>query len=247
MDDETAARLNALNQSFYESVGDAFERLRRGAWPGWKHVIVAAQTAAPPDATAIKLLDVGCGNGRFGRFVARHVAPRGVYYHGLDNSPRLLDHARTALAAVPALSSRLEQVDLVAGLPDLPQQAYDLVGCFGLFHHIPGAARRLALARWLGQRVAKGGLLAFACWRFAEYERYRARLLPLPADINGERHDYLLDWRQDVRALRYCHYVDDDEQAALASAGGLTLLTTFRADGETGDVNCYSTLRRDAD
>ncbi len=44
-------------------------------------------------------------------------------------------------------------------------------------------------------------------------------------------------WRRETPALRYCHYVDDAEHSALVAATGLTEVVTFRADGETGDMN----------
>jgi hypothetical protein len=94
----------------------------------------------------------------------------------------------------------------------------------------------------LSERVAPRGILAFACWRFYEYPRFRERIIPWPADIQVENHDYLLDWRQGETALRYCHYVDDEEQAALVSATGLAEVASYRADGQTGDANRYSIL-----
>ena len=98
--------------------------------------------------------------------------------------------------------------------------------------------------RTLAQRVAPNGILAFACWRFNEYERYTSRFLSWPADLAPEPHDYLLDWRRGANALRYCHYIDDNEHNELVAATGLQELERFRADGETGDVNCYSVLRK---
>ena len=63
-------------------------------------------------------------------------------------------------------------------------------------------------------------MLAFACWRFYEYARFRARIVPWPEDLAGrvEPGDHLLDWRRGERALRYCHHVDEAEQAELVAA-----------------------------
>ena len=52
----------------------------------------------------------------------------------------------------------------------------------------------------------------------------------------------LLDWRRGDPALRYCHYVDDTEHADLVAATGLRELESYRADGDSGDVNRYSIL-----
>jgi SAM-dependent methyltransferase len=166
-----------------------------------------------------------------------------ISYHGTDNNPLLLEHARQSLAGLSGMKARLEERDIIENLPDTGQ--YDLVVLFGVLHHVPGDHNRLMLMRALAQRVAPGGLLAFACWRFYEYERFRSRVVPWPPDFNVEKHDYLLDWRQGARALRYCHYVDDEEHAALVQATGLTEIATYRADGETGDANRYSILENE--
>ncbi len=114
---------------------------------------------------------------------------------------------------------------------------------FGVIHHIPGYRNRLSFIHTLAQRVAPGGFLAFAAWRFYDVPRFRQRIVPWPDDLVVEHHDYLLDWRSGERALRYCHFVDDDEHAALIQATGLQETITFRADGKTNNLNQYSLLR----
>jgi hypothetical protein len=96
----------------------------------------------------------------------------------------------------------------------------------------------------LAEKVAPNGYLAFASWRFYEQARFKERIVPWGDDIQVEENDFLLDWRQGTTALRYCHYVNDTEQAVLIQATGLNEITTFRADGKTQDLNCYSLLQR---
>ncbi len=230
MDETTIRRLNQINRDFYAAAADSFDESRQQAWPGWETL---SAYLTPP----LSVLDVGCGNGRFGVFLAQKFGA-GMQYHGIDNNPTLLDRARAALTGVDA---QLEQRDIVEDPPD--SRVYNLVALFGVLHHIPGAAQRQQLMAVLARRVAPGGLLAFACWRFYEYERFRRRIIPWPPDFTVEPHDYLLDWRRGATALRYCHYVDDAEHAALIAATGLTEVVTYRADGHTGDTNCYSILR----
>lgn len=237
MNDETIQALNDLNRRFYATVADDFDTTRGKPWPGWRQLLphVHRLTADP-----LRLLDVGCGNGRFGLFVA-HALNRPLIYHGLDNNAALLARARDALAALPLVGATLEQRDIIAdGLPD---GAYDLVVLFGVLHHVPGAARRLALMRALARRVAPGGLLVFAAWRFYEYERFRERVAPWPQGLGAEPGDYLLDWRRGANALRYCHHVDDAEFEQLTGATGLRLRARYRADGQTGDANLYAVLQ----
>jgi SAM-dependent methyltransferase len=163
-----------------------------------------------------------------------------VTYSGIDSNPALLSRAADALRGADA---HLIRQDVIDQPPDSGE--YDLVALFGMLHHIPGHERRQAFLRALAERVAPGGLLAFAAWRFYEFSRFRERVVPWPDDIQVEPHDYLLDWRRETPALRYCHYVDDAEHGALVAATGLTEVVAFRADGETGDMNRYSLLRKD--
>jgi tRNA (uracil-5-)-methyltransferase TRM9 len=235
MDEATICRLNQINRDFYRVTADSFDQSRQQAWPGWETLVEYLKPA-------LHVLDVGCGNGRFGLFLAERLGTD-VQYHGLDSSPSLLERARQALSPVlPTVS--LEKRDVVENPPD--QGRYDLVALFGVVHHIPGFQRRQALMKALAERVAPGGLLAFACWRFYEYERFRRRILSWPADLEAEPNDFLLDWQRGEPAVRYCHYVDDTEHAALVAATGLTEINTYRADGESGDANCYSVLRRES-
>ncbi|MCC7207566.1 MAG: class I SAM-dependent methyltransferase [Anaerolineae bacterium] len=240
MDAASIKRLNDLNRAFYALTVTDFDESRGRPWPGWRRLL--PHLAGKP--SPVRVLDVGCGNGRFGRFLARNVAAE-VRYHGLDFSPALLDAARDAFARMGILADAvLEACDVLAdGLPD---GVYDLVAAFGLLHHVPGGENRRALVRALAERLAPGGLLVFTGWRFYEYERFRERIEPWPDGVAREPGDFLLDWRRGHAAntaLRYCHHIDDAEQDALIAASGLERVETFRADGHTGDINSYALLR----
>jgi SAM-dependent methyltransferase len=238
MDAGSVRALNALNRAFYRLTAAHFDESRGRDWPGWRR-LAPILTALPQP---IRVLDVGCGNGRFGRFLARTLAvpPR---YHGIDHTPELLEAARAAFAVMGVLPDAvLEERDIVERPPD--SGVYDFVGLFGVIHHVPGSAQRRALMAALAERVGPGGVLAFASWRFMDHARFRERITAWPDGITQEAGDYVLDWRRGQAALRYCHHVDDAEQAALEAATGLTLVERFAADGHTGNINCYSVLRR---
>lgn len=243
MDSATIQRLNAINHAFYAATAPEFDRSRSQPWPGWTRLL-----SHLPEPCA-SVLDVGCGNGRFGVFLA---SSSPLHYHGVDSSAALLEAARMALTDIPHLTVTLEKRDIIESPLDAGQ--YDLVAAFGLLHHIPGATARSDFLRGLAARVRPGGLLAFACWRFYEYERFRSRVVPWPDDLINrvERHDYLLDWRRGGTSegadhpLRYCHYVDDAEHDALAAAlasAGMREIINYRADGEGDALNRYSLFR----
>lgn len=248
MDNATITRLNTINRDFYATVAADFDATRGRAWPGWLDALPHIRAIAPaePPLTA---LDVGCGNGRFGAFLAEGLGRSALHYHGCDNNTALLDAARATLDLVRSqrtapFAFTLETRDIVTHPP--ADGAYHLVGLFGVLHHIPGAANRRDFMRALAARVRPGGRLIVAAWCFHEFERFRERVVPWPDDLRArvEPGDYLLDWRRGAEAVRYCHYVDEAEHAALVAATGLQHITTYRADGHTGTVNRYSVLAR---
>lgn len=242
------AHLNALNRAFYAITAQDFSATRGRAWQGWYDLLPHLPSHR------LRVLDVGCGNGRWGVQLAEE--GRLAHYHGIDNNADLLTHARQALATTDAIAT-WHHADIIAdagaSLSQLLQgERYDVVGVFGVVHHVPCGTHRRALMRALADCVASGELLVFATWRFYEFERLRERIINWH-DYDAEHgthlaqhvepHDYLLDWRRGERALRYCHYVDDAEQDALIQAMGMQEIARYRADGQDNRMNCYSVLR----
>ena len=231
----TIERLNQINRDFYRATAAEFDATRQGAWRGWERLL------AEIDKPVESALDLGCGNGRFALFLASRLAAP-FRYIGVDSSAALLAQARRQLAEAGSVDALLIERDIV--LAELPRHSAQLVALFGLIHHVPGFARRRELIACAADCVARGGYLALAAWRFYEQERFRRRIVPWGGDIAVEKHDYLLDWRRGQRALRYCHYVDDEEHAELIAASGLAVIADYRADGAEGDLNRYTVLRK---
>ncbi|MBK9124391.1 MAG: class I SAM-dependent methyltransferase [Chloroflexi bacterium] len=234
---DTIRTLNQINAEFYATVAADFDETRGTPWPGWKSLL--------PYCAAVKsVLDAGCGNGRFGLFLAESL-DRPIRYHGVDFSESLLDVARSALEAEPRLTVRLTARDMIEHgmVPGL----YDLVGAFGLMHHIPGREYRRMFIRQLAGLVAPGGVLTVAFWRFLDSDRLRKRVQPWPQELAAqvEQNDYLLDWRRGTQAVRYCHYHTDAEIDHLVTASDLRECTRYRADGQDGSLNTYVVLTRD--
>jgi len=235
MTPETIEKLNTINRQFYETTATDFDATRGRAWAGW--VKLADYLSAP-----LSVLDVGCGNGRFGVFLAETLDGK-VDYLGVDNNAKLLDFAKDSLAEFESVSATVQELDIVA--QELPDDSYDLVVLFGVIHHVPGYDNRENFVAELAKRVKSGGKLVFAAWRFYEYERFKKRLVDWDDDINVEANDYLLDWRRGERALRYCHYVDDAELDKLVTATGLQEITRYRADGSDNAMNVYVVLGKE--
>jgi SAM-dependent methyltransferase len=247
MDQATRARLNALNRRFYAEHAAAFSQTRGRPWPGFMRAL--AQTAAvlatqAAGAARVRVLDMGCGNGRLITALRTRFGAA-FEYVGVDASEPLLAIARERH---PDPQLRFVRADFVADPPDavLPAGPFELCALFGLLHHVPDEAARAELLRAAAARLAPGGVLAFTLWRFdaeGDLERRRARAPSLSAELAQlqlDAGDYLL--RFGDHAVRYCHLCDDAEAERLRAAAGLPLLDRFRADGAGGRQNDYILL-----
>ena len=233
MNEATRQRLSDINRAFYSAVAAEFDRSRAQPWAGWQPLLPHL-AALPPMP---RVLDIGCGNGRFGHFLSQHLGA--TRYTGVDYSPEMLQITRGRLPDAQLLSR-----DLVSEAP--PAGPFDLVVCFGFLHHIPGIVQRMELVRALGSALAAGGMLTFVTWRFADFERFRQRIVPWPAELADqvEQNDYLLDWRRGAYALRYCHHFELSEHDELVRASGLGELASWYADGPEDAANRFSLLQR---
>jgi tRNA (uracil-5-)-methyltransferase TRM9 len=249
MNQATSHALNAINLAFYREQAEAFSASREYPWPGWQRLLTHLPRAAQP----LRVLELGCGNGRFARFLSEHCGARnpGLEYCGVDASPPLLARARQRDWA--GTRTRWQQLDFVAQPDALPAGPFDLVALLGVLHGVPGRASRRALLRTAAARLAPAGLLVFTCWRFGELARFRGRLLswetynraaPHPIDPSElEPGDHLLPWGRDGRSLRYCHASDAAEREALVEGLSLICADRFLADGRSGDLNHYAVYR----
>ena len=244
MDDATARALNRINRRFYAEQARAFSSTRESPWPGWRRLAERLEAEALTRAPAV--LDVGCGNARFGRFLAER-APA-LRYTGVDASAALLAVARERGGLGP--EPVLHELDLVE--EDLPAwlgaRRFDLIVLFGVLHHVPGGARRETLLRGLLAHLAPTGVLALTSWRLARFERFRARALPWEASPEPldpaqlEPGDRLLPWDRG-EGVRYVHFAHDEETAELVARTGARLVERYEADGRDEALNHYFLLR----
>jgi SAM-dependent methyltransferase len=235
MTPETARALARINEEFYRRHARLFASKRDHPWPGMRRVLGALP--APP----ARVLDVGCGHGRFARLLRE--LGSAASYQGVDASDELLAIARERDDSPH--DARWTRVDVIAEPAAIPTGPFDLIALFGVIHHVPGEAARAALLRALAERLAPGGTLAVAFWRRIE-ERDTARMVPWErAGVDArdlEEGDRLLRFDVDASAFRFSHFADEAELARLARAVELPLAERFDADGVGG--NTYFLWRR---
>lgn len=235
MTPETALRLVELNRLFYETFGEPFSASRRRPQPGWERLLL--RVAALPDSS---VLDVGCGDGRFGRFLRGrgHHGP----YVGVDFSAALLMQTPDWTES-QFLSRDLSAPECLAGMGQ-----HDLVVCLSTLQHIPGQTNRLRLLADLAGCLTDGGVLVLANWQFTGSQRQQRKISPWSAvgidECELEAGDYLLSWSRGGQGYRYVALLDEVTMLRMAAAAGLRLVEQFRSDGREGDLNLYTCLSR---
>jgi SAM-dependent methyltransferase len=231
MTPETARALARINEEFYRRHARLFASKRDRPWPGMRRVL---DLVPAPRA----ILDVGCGHGRF----AQLLRERGVRasYQGVDASAELIALARARSDLIE--DARFARADVIAAPGEIPRGPFDLIGMFGVIHHVPGEAARAGLVRALADRLAPGGTLAVAFWRTTGDEDVAKRLAWERAGIDArelEPGDRLLRFDADDSVFRFSHFADDAELARLAGAAELPLAERFDSDGAGGISNAY--------
>jgi SAM-dependent methyltransferase len=242
VNEATVRALAEINRAFYRDHAAEFSATRSAPWPGWDPLLPALRVA---EEGPLRVLDVGCGNGRFARYLARALAPRALALCGVDGSEPLLDDARSA--RLPG--TRWQHGDVVFAPGALPSGPFDLVALFAVIHGVPGREHRRALLAACAERTAPGGLLVFTTWLRGERERAvawnsfssRARM---PIDCSQlEPGDHLIPWGDGEHVVRYFHAFDDAELASCLRGLPLEPLQRYRADGRSGDQNEYFVFR----
>jgi len=232
--DETVEALRAVNRRFYRERASEFNRTRERPWSGWGEILMRTGTLLPERP---RVLDIGCGNGRFARFLVERLG-RTFDYCGVDESPLALAEARKRLPA----RENLVFVEADFHEAPLPQGEFDLIVLFGVLHHVPGRENRLGLLTRLSALLAPGGLLAFSLWRFDRHPRFRKKIVPwdefrartgIEIDVDDlEPGDHILTWGGAPPAFRFCHQMSDEEEKGLAGAISLELVSSFDAGAE---------------
>lgn len=250
MDPAVQSQLLELNRRFYEQVAEPFDATRR-ATPLGK---VALVTRLPLGVGPVRLLDVGCGNGRLAWLLDEQWRPvdASIDYTGVDGNAALLDVARQHTQSLHQVKARFVQVDLArVDWPvrlERPEPGFDIAVCLATLHHFPGFDLRARLLGQIAGLVKPGGTIAISTWQFMRSSRLVAKILPwarIGLDAAAvDAGDALLPWQQAVYAVRYVHQIDADEVARLAQATGLTIVDSYCADGKEGNLNLYTLFQR---
>lgn len=252
----TAERLSRITSEFYAQQAQSFSATRQAPWQGWQKCLDAMPQLLSGEKPSV--LDVGCGNLRFARFLYDEAGIVPAKYFAVDNCKPLVESG-DAGAHVSELA--FIELDVIKSLLDntLPSEltvpSCDLVVAFGFLHHVPGAEKRLQLLRTLLEKAKPGGYVCVSFWQFMNSQKLAVKaqettvqgLRALGIDASElEEHDYLIGWQDKANTWRYCHHFSQKELDELLASFGfdVQICTQFSADGKENNLNRYVILQR---
>ena len=252
----TAERLTCITSEFYDQQAQSFSATRQMPWQGWQKCLDAMPQLLAGEKPSV--LDVGCGNLRFARFLYDEAGIVPAKYFAVDNCKPLVESGNTD-AQVSELA--FIELDVIKSLLDntlsseLTVPACDLVVAFGFLHHVPGAQKRIQLLHTLLEKTKPGGFVCVSFWQFMNSQKLAAKaqettaqgLRALGIDASDlEQNDYLIGWQDKADTWRYCHHFSQEElDELLASLGpDVHVCAQISADGKENNLNRYVILQR---
>ena len=252
----TAEQLSYVTSEFYAQQTQSFSATRQMPWQGWQQCLDAMPQLSAGEKLSV--LDVGCGNLRFARFLRNEAGIVPAKYFAVDNCKPLVESGEVGTHISELIFIEL---DVITSLLDntlssrLTVPACDLVVAFGFLHHVPGAQKRIQLLRALLRKAKPGGFVCVSFWQFMNSQKLAAKaqettaqgLRALGIDASElEEHDYLIGWQDKANTWRYCHHFSQKElDELLASLGSdVHACAQFSADGKENNLNRYVILQR---
>ena len=147
MTEDSAERYDTQVEVLFNGAANA---IRRQALPPLQEAF------AGRDQRKLRLLDIGCGTGRFLDFV-KQAWPR-LLVHGFDMSEAYIRHARRHLRGRSRTGLAVGKAEAIP----VPDDSQDAVTGIFLFHELPPKVRREAVCRICPR--AQAGRTSGACW-----------------------------------------------------------------------------------
>lgn len=231
---------------FYNRNAESWDTHRQGFWQGWEKLWQLIISLQVEDNSAMRILDLGCGNGRFYDFLAGRVSEKQFLfsYLGVDISEKLIDIAKTKYLNKNAnwIVADFNSGHIFTELQKLPK--FHFVSLFAVLHHIPTAKAREELIRNAASLVGSG-LLGFTIWNFLEDEKLSKKsVAQTPTKTEQvELGDYMISWQaNEKRDWRFAHAFAEEEleniSKVLSGMGGELVMDYF-SDGKSGKLNRY--------
>lgn len=219
MKKEYAQYLLDKTKQDYTLIAKDFSRTRKNPWPEVKFLFDKYLDKGD------KILDLGCGNGRFFPFFQGHQ----VNYFGVDNNPHLLKLAKKNFPAGNF------QVDDALNL-SFANDFFDKVYSMAVLHQIPSYRLRMEFIKETKRVLKPKGILVFTVWKIHTKEQYRLLLKYTIQKLMGKTGlgwgDVLVPWGE--KAERYYHFFTGEGLKSLVRKAGFRIIKTGTVKNNTG-------------
>lgn len=226
-----------LNNEFYQLISKDFSRTRQEPWEGWGRVVkniheyfneepkfsknYKKETKIKRARTSkleISVLDIGCGNGRFCKYLYDYFA--NFSYTGVDINNDLLLEGKEKCKNLKGVKSKFLKKDIILDINEI-RGKYNVVCGFGVTHHLPNNDFRESWFKSLlslSKEESKSSMIVLTFWDFTK----------MPGD-------YLVSWGKGIEKPRYCHKYSEKELSNLVKMykqSGFKLIDRYKADNK---------------
>ncbi len=138
----------------YDSFAHEFSATRGNSWPEFDLIL-------PYIKSKDRVLDLGCGNGRFRKFLSTDLVPEGNYF-GLDVSQKMLKIARDQLP-----HDHFFRGDFSEKFP-FGDDNFEVVVAIAAFHHLLNKKHQKAFLSECARVLKPGGILFITTWKLPQ-------------------------------------------------------------------------------
>lgn len=154
MNTQTGELLTKMTHEGYARIADSFDKTRHYSWGDFSVFDSLVKDG-------MKILDIGCGNGRF----FKHLASRAIEYVGIDANPRFVQIAQETYRNHPGQPRFfVGDIRTISAIPSLADQKFDIIFGIAVLHHIPTRAGRSQVLQDVKELLAVGGILVLENW-----------------------------------------------------------------------------------
>ena len=211
MNTKTAKEILKKVKKDYNQISDSFDETRKYSWKEF-------ELALPYLKKAEKVIDLGCGNGRFYKYIEDKKVK--CKYFGLDNSEELIKKAKTNFK-----NAKFKLVDILK-ISQI-NESFDFAASIASIHHIPSKELRKKAIIEIGRILEKSGTLFITAWNLFQpkYKKYiwQSRFRHIYSFGKYDWHDTFIPWGKSG-IKRYYYAFKKKELRKLLSENGFKIL-----------------------